>query len=117
MSALGQKDCSAKAMSALPSKADMCSALGDVRFVPIADIDELIAPVFEPPRCQIIEICTRFTLCSRGLAPTSFRGASRGRSMWILIFYILIVVVGKSVVIGIGLALDRIFPWPVCRFP
>ena len=30
--------------------------------------------------------------------------------MWILIFYILIVVVGESVVIGIGLALDRIFP-------
>ena len=26
------------AMSALPPKADMCSALGDVRFVPIADI-------------------------------------------------------------------------------
>ena len=25
-------------MSALPPKADMCSALGDVRFVPIADI-------------------------------------------------------------------------------
>ena len=25
-------------MSALPQKADMCSALGDVRFVPIADI-------------------------------------------------------------------------------
>jgi hypothetical protein len=26
-------------MSALPLKADMCSALGDVRFVPIADIN------------------------------------------------------------------------------
>ena len=26
-------------MSALPPKADMCSAVGDVRFVPIADID------------------------------------------------------------------------------
>ena len=25
-------------MSAIPPKADMCSALGDVRFVPIADI-------------------------------------------------------------------------------
>ena len=25
-------------MSALPPKADMCGALGDVRFVPIADI-------------------------------------------------------------------------------
>ena len=30
--------------------------------------------------------------------------------MWILIVYILIVVVGEAVVIGIGLALDRIYP-------
>ena len=30
--------------------------------------------------------------------------------MWILIVYILIVVVGESVVIEIGLALDRSFP-------
>ena len=40
MSALGQKQTFApqQAMSALPPKADMCSALGDVRLVPIADI-------------------------------------------------------------------------------
>ena len=40
MSALGQKQTFApqKVMSALPPKADMCSALGDVRFVPKADI-------------------------------------------------------------------------------
>ena len=40
MSALGQKQtfARAKVMSALPPKADMCSALGNVRFVPIADI-------------------------------------------------------------------------------
>ena len=40
MSALGQKrTCAAQnVMSALPSKADMCSATRDVRFVPIADI-------------------------------------------------------------------------------
>ena len=40
MSALGQKQTFAahQRMSALPPKADMCSALGDVRFVPIADI-------------------------------------------------------------------------------
>ena len=40
MSALGQKQtCAAqKVMSALPPKADMCAALADVRFVPIADI-------------------------------------------------------------------------------
>ena len=44
MSALGQKQtCAAqKVMSALPPKADMCSALGDVRFVPIADIGALV---------------------------------------------------------------------------
>ena len=41
MSALGQKQTCAlqKVMSASPPKADMCSALGDVRFVPIADIE------------------------------------------------------------------------------
>jgi len=33
---------SKKAMSALPPKADMCSALADVRFVPIADIARLV---------------------------------------------------------------------------
>jgi hypothetical protein len=42
MSALGQKQTfwNAGTMSALLPKADMCSALGDVRFVPIADIQE-----------------------------------------------------------------------------
>ena len=40
MSALRQKQTCAvqNAMSALPPKADMCGALGDVRFVPIADV-------------------------------------------------------------------------------
>ena len=40
MSALGQKQTFAaqNVMSALPPIADMCGALGDVRFVPIADI-------------------------------------------------------------------------------
>ena len=40
MSVLGQKQtsCDAGAMSALPPKADMCSATRYVRFVPIADI-------------------------------------------------------------------------------
>ena len=43
MSALGHKQTFAaqKGMSALPPKADMCSALVDVRFVPIADIGHL----------------------------------------------------------------------------
>jgi hypothetical protein len=40
MSALGQKQIFAVryVVSALHPKADMCSALGDVRFVPIADV-------------------------------------------------------------------------------
>ena len=40
MSALGQKQTFAaqNGMSALPLKADMCSALANVRFVPQADI-------------------------------------------------------------------------------
>jgi hypothetical protein len=44
MSALGQKQTFAvqKRMSALPPKADMCSATRHVRFVPIADIAFLI---------------------------------------------------------------------------
>ena len=44
MSALGQKrTCALQiGMSALHPKADMCSALGHVRFVPIADILPLI---------------------------------------------------------------------------
>ena len=45
VSALGQKQtCAAqKVMSALPPKADMCSATRDVRFVPIADITAPVA--------------------------------------------------------------------------
>ena len=43
MSAFGQKQtfCDAGRMSALPPKADMCSATRNVRFVPIADIREM----------------------------------------------------------------------------
>jgi len=46
MSALGHKRTFApqKVMSALPPKANMCSALADVRFVPIADIIRLPVP-------------------------------------------------------------------------
>jgi len=46
MSALGQKQTFAaqKGVSALPPKADMCSALAYVRLVPIADI---AAPLFD----------------------------------------------------------------------
>jgi hypothetical protein len=33
-----------KVMSALPPKADFCSALDDVRFGPIADIDAIRSP-------------------------------------------------------------------------
>ena len=44
MSLLGQKRTFAvqKVMSALPPKADMCSAQADVRYVPIADMREMM---------------------------------------------------------------------------
>jgi hypothetical protein len=44
MSALGQKQTYAvqTVMSALPPKADMCGAIRDVRFGPIADILQII---------------------------------------------------------------------------
>ena len=46
------------------------------------------------------------------------QGAPAGAEpMWILMFYILIVVIGESVVVAIGLVLDRIYPvlsLPVC---
>ena len=47
MSALGQKRTFApqKVMSALPPKADMCSAQADVRFVPEADIAASVCAV------------------------------------------------------------------------
>jgi hypothetical protein len=50
MSALGQKQtCTAQnVMSALPSKADMCSALAHVCFEPIADIDSARSPGDNP---------------------------------------------------------------------
>ena len=55
MSALGQKQTFAvqSAMSALPPKADMCSALGDVRFVPIADMSPS-EPENASPSCHAI---------------------------------------------------------------
>ena len=44
--AITHAHCVQNAMSALPPIADMCSALGHVRFVPIADIDrQFEAPV------------------------------------------------------------------------
>ena len=56
MSALGQKQTCAvqKVMSALPPKADMCSALGYVRFVPKADIPvvTLLAGAVVPLACR-----------------------------------------------------------------
>ena len=42
-------------MSALLPKADMCSALGDVCFVPIADIHYLIRSLRQSARVEKIE--------------------------------------------------------------
>ena len=44
-----------KGMSALPPKADMCGALGDVRFVPIADIYAEVRSGPPRPRADIQE--------------------------------------------------------------
>ena len=72
MSALGQKPACAvqKGMSALPSKADMCGATRDVRFVPKADIgsasDELafclVQAAFES------DVFARWCMVKRGRA-------------------------------------------------
>ena len=58
MSALGHKRTFAaqNGMSALPLKADMCSAQTDVRFVPIADMSKKE----RPPRGGLSEIAIRF---------------------------------------------------------
>jgi hypothetical protein len=40
---IGDKGLGSLAMSALPPKADMCSATRDVRFVPIANIQEFVS--------------------------------------------------------------------------
>jgi hypothetical protein len=74
MSALGQKQtCAAhKPMSALPPIADICSALGHVRFVPkagidvvhtkcLASVDHLVCKDVKPRR-------NRHTQCIGGLA-------------------------------------------------
>jgi hypothetical protein len=55
MSALGQKRTYAvqKGMSALPPKADMCSAPADVRYVPIAD---MALQTERPPRGGLSKI-------------------------------------------------------------
>ena len=68
MSALGQKrTCAAhKPMSALHPIADMCGALGDVRFVPIADITASV-----PPRASLRMILLTRSCC--GLGPLDLR--------------------------------------------
>ena len=74
MSALGQKQTYAahKWMSALPPKADMCSATRDVRFVPIANMAYVSAMSALPrrfidrspgigmlaiPKCSVTRLC------------------------------------------------------------
>ncbi|MFZ0092717.1 MAG: hypothetical protein WAK97_02285, partial [Pseudolabrys sp.] len=54
MSALGQKQtCAAQnVMSALTPKADMCSALADVRFVPKADMSRFTRSPHRQSRLQ-----------------------------------------------------------------
>jgi hypothetical protein len=58
MSALGHKRTfrGAIVMSALPPKADMCGAATDVRFGPIADIQERAVQTERPPRGGLAKI-------------------------------------------------------------
>ena len=56
MSALGQKRTYAvqNVMSALPPKADMCTATRDVRFVPKADIRVSLMVLGAPSLCDAV---------------------------------------------------------------
>jgi hypothetical protein len=58
-----------KVMSAIPPKADMCGALAHVRFVPIADISQISAPmkIERPPRGCLSENSITFTRTSAAL--------------------------------------------------
>ena len=81
MSALGQKQTCAlqKVMSASPPKADMCSALGDVRFVPKADIDHVshIEAKKRPPWWRSLgNLVKPFAQAAAALA-SAFRKVSR----------------------------------------
>ena len=74
MSALGQKQtCAAqKVMSALPPKADMCCALVDVRFVPIADIAPAARSKIKRPPTEAASHCEGARrLGSQGSDPAS----------------------------------------------
>jgi hypothetical protein len=67
--ATAKADFPQKAMSALPPKADMCSAQADVRFVPIADM----GPVSNEPVCvrRILRGCALKTdLRSKTIPPS-----------------------------------------------
>ena len=82
MSALGQKQtCAAqKSMSALTPKADMCSALGNVRFVPIADdhVSHSDPRAKKETACwrSLRNLVKRFAQAAAALA-SAFRKASR----------------------------------------
>ena len=103
MSALGQKQTFAVqyAMSALPPIADMCGALADVRFVPIADIGRLYSitsfarsrnasGIVKPSALAVVRLTTRSNLVgcstgrSAGFAPcrilSTYSAARRNRS-------------------------------------
>jgi hypothetical protein len=74
-----------------------------------------IVPGSHPARaCQPLgqsQFGGRFTLCSQGGDAYKHLGALAGAEpMWILIVYVLIVVVGESIVVATGLVLDRVLP-------
>jgi hypothetical protein len=82
MSALGQKQtfCDAEAMSALPPKADMCSATRHVRFVPIADIQQFGSRQMKTPG----DIAQGFIAPTISIRQSAFRdGTAIGALMWL----------------------------------
>ena len=68
-----------RALSAVPPKADMCSALADVRFVPIADIDH---SMITSTRCRNLSgmLSPRAFAVFRLMTSSYFVGCSTGMS-------------------------------------
>ena len=82
MSALGQKRTFAVqyVMSALPPKADMCGALGDVRYVPIADIAYLFDHLVGAGEQRRRHVRPRAFAVLRSMTRSNLVGACTGRS-------------------------------------
>jgi hypothetical protein len=79
MSALGHKRTFAvqNGMSALPPKADMCSATRDVRFVPIATSPHLLDPPVLNERGGLNKLLSLRTIIALHASPQLLTAAAR----------------------------------------